>query len=447
MKPNIKIAVAIFTLILLTTPFFLQNPAYASQNAVALGGNLVWEKKFGGTADDRAFYATATGDGVLVVGSTRSIFADQTVAWVLRLDGEGNLLWNKTYSVGSGSEFRYIINLQDGFLLVGNMFPSDGEPEGYIVKIDLQGNTQWSSTLGNEKINRLFSAAKAADGFVLAGLTQTTENDGNADVWLTKIDNNGNVVWNKTFDWSNDDAARAVATLDGNTFFVAGYTDSSGNGNFDFLLLKVDGNGNLLKNQTCGGIESDKAYALAPAQDGFLIAGDTRSEGAGDSDALIIKINQDIQQQWSKTFGGAGFDSPTFIKALSDNSGFVVCGTTFSFGNGQRDFWLLKLDNSGNLLASCTVGRNGYEESYAAVQVSPDNFVVAGWVSQTLTGTPYDFYVVKIEVKNNEVQWWQTNTGISVILIGAVAVSTAGLLLYKSCLIKKGKRQSQRNIG
>ena len=245
---------------------FSCNNTVKAQESVATGGSLVWEKTFGGTADDRAYYATATDNGVLVVGSTRSIIADQTVAWVLRLDGDGNLLWNKTYPAGAGSEFRYIINLQDGFLLVGNMFPSGVEPNGYIVKIDSQGNTQWNTTLAKGNINRLFGAAKAQDGFVLAGLTQTSENDGNSDAWLTKIDNNGQIVWNKTYGWSSEDAARAVATADGNTFYVAGYTDSSGDGNFDFLFLKVDANGNLLANQTYGGAESDKAYAITPAR-------------------------------------------------------------------------------------------------------------------------------------------------------------------------------------
>jgi hypothetical protein len=412
------------------------HSAGAADDKVALGGSLGWEVTFGGTSDDRAFYATATDYGVLVVGSTRSIIADQTVAWALQLDSEGNAVWNKTYPAGSGSEFRYIINLQDGFLLVGNMFPSSVEPDGYVMKIDLQGNPQWNITLGTEKIDRLFGAAKVTDGFVLAGLTQTQENDGNSDVWLTKIDENGNVIWNKTFGWSNDDAARAIATLDGNTFFVAGYTDPLGDGNFDFLILKIDVDGNLITSETYGGDESDKAYAMTTTTDGFVIAGDTRSEGAGDSDALIIKINQDCQKQWSQTFGGSGFDSPTYIKALDDNSGFVVCGTTFSFGNGYRDFWLFTIDNSGNQLSNCTVGRSGYEESYAAVQVSQDNFIVAGWLSQNGQGTPYDFYIVEVEVENI-VQWWQTDTVIAAIL-GVVVFVVVSLLLLKFRLIKKG---------
>jgi hypothetical protein len=428
---------ATLILLILTAPFFIFKPANAQDNPVK-GGSLVWEKTFGGTADERVYYATSTDNGVLVVGSTRSIIDGQTVAWVLRLDGDGKILWNKTYPAGAGSEFRYIINQHDGFLLVGNTFPSGNEPNGYIVKIDAQGNALWNTTLTKGIINRLFGATKAEDGFVLAGLTQASEND-NSDVWLIKITDNGQVMWNKTFGWSGEDAARSVATLDGKTFFVAGYTDSSDNGNFDFLLLKVDSNGNFLTNQTYGGIESDKAYCIDLAVDGFVIAGDTRSEGAGDSDALIIKIDQTGQQQWKHTYGGSGFDSPAYIKELAQESGFVVCGTTFSFGNGNREFWLLKLDNSGNQLVSCTVGRAGYEEAYAAVEVSQNNFVMAGWVSQSLQGQPYDFYVVKVSIENNTVEWWQTGTFIAAIFGGIFAVLVIGLLLFKKALIKKGK--------
>lgn len=414
---------AALILIILAVPCFLQNPAHAAEGNPVIGGSLVWEKTFGGSADDRAFYATATDGGVLIVGSTRSIMVNQTVAWAIKLDENGNTVWNKTYP--SVSEFRYVINLQDGFLLVGNIFPIGVESKACAIKIDLQGNDEWNITLGTQKINRLFSAAKAEDGFVLAGLTQT-QDDAASDVWLAKIGPNGGLAWNKIYRTSNDDAARSIATIDGDTFFVAGYTDTSGDGNFDFLLLKIDSDGNQLSSQTFGGAESDKAYAICPAGDGFVVAGDTRSEGAGESDALILKITQNLKQQWKHTYGGSGFDSPTYIKTLEDGSGFIVCGTTFSFGNGYRDFWLLKLDNSGSQLASCTIGRAGYEESYAAVEVAENTFVVAGWISQTLQGAPYDFYIVKVRLENS-LMWWQTSTGLAAIFAVAT-VAAAGLL-------------------
>ena len=406
----------------------LNQTGCTASNEVAINGELVWEKTFGGKGDDRAFYATAIDDGFLVVGSSRSFVQEKTVAWVLRLDSEGNQLWNRTFPYGIGSEFRYIINLPDGFLLVGNEFSSDADPNGYVVKIDREGNMLWNITLGGGTVDRLFSAAKAQDGFLLAGLTENSGKNNDFNVWLVKINTNGNITWNKTYGWSMDDAGRSVALANDNSFLIAGYTNSTGHGNYDFLVLNVDNNGTLLWNQTYGGPESDKAYTIAPTIDGFVIAGDTRSEGAGESDALIIKIDSQGKLLWKKTVGGSGFDVPTCISALNSGEGYLVGGTTFSYGNGQRDFWLFKIDDSGNLLQSCTVGRSKYEESYATLEVSNDNFVMAGWTNSVGEGS-YDFYVIKVKVENN-IEWWQTNT-FTALAAGFVVFLIVGLLLLK----------------
>jgi len=99
---------------MLATALVDQN-VKATSEKVAIGGELIWEKTFGGTGDDRAFYATATNNGTMIVDSTKSIIANQTVAWAISVDDDGKMLWNGTYSSGKGSEFRFIINLEDGF--------------------------------------------------------------------------------------------------------------------------------------------------------------------------------------------------------------------------------------------------------------------------------------------------------------------------------------------
>lgn len=412
---------------MLATALVDQN-VKATSEEVAIGGELIWEKTFGGTGDDRAFYATATNNGTIIVGSTRSIIANQTVAWVISVDDDGKMLWNKTYPSGIGSEFRYIINLEDGFLLVGNQFKTDADIDGFVVRIGMEGKTIWNLTLGGEYTDRLFGAAQGQDGFLLAGLSQTEEDNSNSQVWLIKIDENGKVLWNKTYGWQMDDAARAAAATNDNSFIVAGYTNSMGQGNYDFLALKVDNNGNFLWNHTYGGAESDKAYAITPASNGYVITGDTRSQGAGESDALIIKVDAQGNKLWDKTFGGSGFDVPTYINALKSGQGFVVGGITFSYGNGYRDFWIFMLDNAGNLWQSCTIGRSNYEESYAAVEVSEENFVMAGWTNSIGEGA-YDFYVLKVKVTNN-LGWWQTSV-FAAAIFGFIAFIVVAVLLLK----------------
>ncbi len=130
---------------------------------------VIWQKMFGGTADDRAFYTVPAGDEYLVVGSTKSIVPNTIVGWALMLDRNGNAVWNKTFLEGSGTELRFAINLIDGFLLVGNEFLPSGDVKGYAARIDDQGTLLWKTTVGEQKVDKLFSAIAAENGFVLLG--------------------------------------------------------------------------------------------------------------------------------------------------------------------------------------------------------------------------------------------------------------------------------------
>ena len=397
---------ALFFLLLavtiLITPIFIAirnaaaSAASSSDTVTPQQANVLWEKTYGGSGDDRAFCATKVADGYVVAGSSTSLEQDRTVAWVLKLDPDGNMLWNQTFSEGAGSEFRSVLNLEDGLLLVGNVFQPSEDIDGYVVRTDAEGKLFWNITLGGEKIDKLFSAVKTQDGFVLAGLTYSFGNG--SQVWVVKTDANGNVAWNKTYGGAGEDAGRAIAASEDNHYVVAGYTNSMGNGDYDFLLLKIGASGNSVWSKTYGGTQSDKAYAVLGTTGGCVLVGDTRSKGAGDNDAWIVKVDLDGDLIWDKTVGGDGFDMPN-CATVSNYGGYLAGGFTFSFGNGERDFWLFKIDDQGNVLWSCTVGRSEYEEAYAVLETAENEFVMAGWTNSIGEGQ-YDFYVAKITVEN-----------------------------------------------
>lgn len=365
---------------------------------VAKGAELVWEKTFGGAGDDRAFFVENVDGGFVVVGSSTSFDQGKTVACVVRFDSDGTQLWNRTYCQNDGAEFRCVQSVPDGFLLVGNTFLPYGNVDGYVVKLGLQGDLLWNVTLrANEGVNKLFSAAIDQSGeLVVAGLTQPANNASLSQAWVAKLDCHGNVIWSHVYAKLSETAARAVTVTENGFFMVAGYTAPSGTDNYDFLALKLDKQGNLLWSKTYGGNQSDKAYAITASGNYCVIAGDTRSEGLGDSDAWIIKIDSNGNQLWNLTTGGKGFDCPNFIKTLP-NSEYLVAGTTFSFGNGQRDFWLFKVSDDGKEVWSSTVGRNGFEEAYAAVSADNGCYVLVGWTNSVGNGGRYDFYLVKIQ--------------------------------------------------
>jgi hypothetical protein len=363
---------------------------------VAKGADLIWEKNYGGVGDDRCFYAANADNGYVLVGSSTSFGQSGTVGWVLRINENGNVLWNRTFSEGFGTEFRYVVGLDDGFLLVGNIFLVSGATSGYVLKIDDYGNSVWALTLGEDsRVNKLFSATNAPDGFVLVGLTAPLGSE-TSSVWVVKISLDGDFVWNNVYSSLLNSAGRGVTLTQDDCYVVCGYTNAIGNGDYDFLLLKIDAEGMQLWNRTYGGVESDKAYSVAPAVDGYIIAGDTRSQGSGDSDAWIVKINLEGNLVWEKVFGGLDFDAPTCILPLCDG-GYAFGGLTFSYGNGMRDFWLLKITSMGQVSWSCTVGRNNYEEAYAVVQADFNKFVMVGWTNSLGLGR-YDFYAVSLKV-------------------------------------------------
>jgi hypothetical protein len=423
--------------------YFAASATANSESANPLNANVLWEKTYGGTGDDRAFYATAVADGFVVVGSSTPFKQNQTVAWVLKLDKEGNMLWNRTFVEGAGSEFRSVLGLDDGFLFVGNVFLPSGDIDGYVVRTDVEGKPYWNTTLGGEKVDKLFSAVKTQDGFALAGLTYSFGDD--SQVWVVKITANGSEVWNKTYGGTREDAGRTIALAEGNQYVVAGYTNSMDNGDYDFLLLKIDASGNMAWNKTYGGDKSDKAYAIAETADGYVAVGDTRSKGEGDSDAWIVKVDPEGNILWDKTVGGEGFDMPTCVTVSSEV--YLVGGFTFSFGNGERDFWLFQVDEEGNVQWSCTVGRSGFEEAYAVLETAENEFVMAGWTNSIGKGH-YDFYVVKVSPEDTG-NWL---SAYNFIVLGVIAsaivivVLVAAFVLIRRYVNQKISRQNANAV-
>lgn len=376
-------------------------PTLDSTSVQVLPAQVVWERTYGGAGDDRAFYALPAGDdNILVVGSTKSAGHQNVAGWVLMLNQEGDLVWNKAYFEGLGTELRFALNVDGNFLLVGNVFLPKGNIDGYVAKINSQGEVVWSTVVGGLGVDKLFSAVAADDGFVLVGLTHSTGSS-DSDAWTVKIDLGGNIVWDKSFGGSANEALRSSVLSEDGNYVAAGYTDAQETDNFDFLLLKIDGAGGLVWNRTYGGVESQKAHSTAKAEDGYILVGEAQSLNRS-SGARVVKVDFDGELVWSKTVGGKDADSALYI-SQSQSGGYLVAGFTFSFGSGERDFWVFKIDDDGAVLWSYTLGTEAFEEAYCIVETGQTGVVLVGWADpwgkpELIGKATYDFYIAKINV-------------------------------------------------
>jgi hypothetical protein len=398
-----KVAFALLAaaLILTVTLIATQNPAPATLNYTSipvLPAQLVWQKTYGGTGDDRAFYALDAGDGILVVGSSMSIVSNATVGLALKLDSDGNMVWNKTFFDGKGTELRYALNTTGGFLLVGNQFTASDNVNGYVARVDAQGNLIWQTVVGAEEIDKLFSATTTDGGYVVFGLSYSYGN-GSSCAWAVKLDENGSVVWNKIYGQTYDTALRNGVLAQDGSILMAGYTDLLGQGNYSFYLIDIGSDGCLVWNKTYSGADSQKAYSMAKVADGYILAGDINSLSSA-TDACVIKVDLNGNLMWNTTIGGKNTDSAAYITSSKDG-GHIVAGFTFSYGAGQRDFWLTKLSGDGQIVWSRTLGNEAFQEAYNVIEASEKQYVLVGWTDPSghpdLIGEKqYDFYLVKV---------------------------------------------------
>jgi len=314
--------------------------------------NLLWDKTFGGGRGlDNANSIVSTPDGgYAVAGYTSSKGAGSRDLWILKLNAHGNLLWDKTFGGRNEDMAESIILTPDGGYAVAGHTSSKGAGVGdfWVLKLDANGILLWERTFGGSGNDRANSIVLTPDGgYAVAGHTRS-KGAGGSDFWVLKLDANGSLLWEKTFGGFLGDFAKSIVSTSDGGYAVAGYTSSKGAGGSDFWVLKLDANGSLLWEKTFGGSNSDAAYTIISTPDGgYAVTGYTFSKGAGGSDIWVLKLGARGNLLWDKTFGGSDYDNAESI-ILTPDGGFAVAGYTWSKGAGGSDLWVLKFDARGS---------------------------------------------------------------------------------------------------
>jgi uncharacterized delta-60 repeat protein len=363
----------------------------------------VWEKTFGGSGDDGAYSIQQTKDGgYIVAGYTRSFGAGGSDVYVIKVDENGNKMWEKTFG-GSGDDGAYSIQqTNDGGYIVAGVTDSFGAggSDVYVIRLDENGNKLWEKTYGGSGNDGAYSIQQTSDGgYIVAGGTNSF-GAGEIDFYIIKLDKDGNKVWEKTYGGNDyDDAYSIQQTTDGG-YIVAGWTNSFGAGNWDIYVIKLDENGNKVWEKTYGGGGDDLAYSIQQTTDGgYIIAGGTNSFGAGDCDVYVLKLDEDGNMIWEDTFGGSNDDLANSIQQTKDG-GYIVAGEKKSFGAGDRDVYIIKLDENGNMVWEKTYGGSGDDSANSIQQTKDGGYIVAGYTESFGAGG-WDVYIIKMDAEGN----------------------------------------------
>ncbi|MCE7990654.1 MAG: hypothetical protein HEP71_01685 [Roseivirga sp.] len=268
--------------------------------------------------------------------------------------------------------------------------------------------------IGNAGISRGVTIEQIkGGGYILTGYTTDGEHGGE-DVFLIKTNSKGEPIWKKTFGGQGKDNGWAVRQTDDGGFIVVGYTDSFGNGGMDVYLIKTDFEGDTIWTKTYGGDGDEFGWDVRITEDnGFIIAAQTNSQGNGEVDAYLIKVDKKGDEEWSNTYGGDKTDRVFSVQQTPDG-GYVAVGITYSYtsiNQEDRDGYLLKTDPAGKQVWYKTFGNEAYDVAHSVTLNDDNGFLITGYGESFAKNGNRDLYLIKTD-GFGESEWIKTYGGV-----------------------------------
>jgi hypothetical protein len=293
--------------------------------------------------------------------------------------------WTRVLGGNAVEQARAVRQTPDGGYLVAGFVEGTGGEAGHaaVIKLNGDGEVLWSHTFGNPNNSWFFALDVYPDGgFVVVGITMTEAD--NYEALLVRATADGTPVWTRTFGgWMNDQGYAVTITADGGCA-VAGLDATMGGGRYLAYLVKLNADG-VIQWQQAWGVESINVEARSVhqcADGGFIISGGSVSYGEWNSpfNMFVVRTNADGDALWTRQYGGRGNEFATDAICL-ENGDFMIVGYTTSRGAGQRDLCMMRVDSAGNRIWSRTYGGPGNDAAFAVARSGDGGFILGGYTS------------------------------------------------------------------
>ncbi len=335
---------------------------------------------WGGPAGEDPSSILQTSDGGFIISGTTSSFGNgNTEAFIAKFNSTGNLSWTRTWGGASNdSASSLVISSDNGYVLTGQTSSyGSGLADAFIAKFDSSGNLLWSKTWGGVNHDYAKSITLSHDGgYVIAGASRNY-GAGGYDAFITKFDSAGNFSWNKTWGGTGSDEISSIVKTSDNGFIATGYTGSYGV-NTDTFLIKFDSAGNFSWNKTWGGADGDYAKSIIQTLDnGYVVTGHSYSFGSENSNGFLAKFDSLGDLTWDKAWGGNDeYGAQSIIQTATGD--YVVGGDTYAINASNSDSYLVKFDNTGNIIWNQTWGGDQFDYIIDVVELSEGGYATTG---------------------------------------------------------------------
>lgn len=339
-------------------------------------------KVYGGGSYDigKAIVQNADG-GYTIAGSTGSFDLDNGQFMLIRTDAWGSELWRKYYGNSFADQLESMAATSDGgFVMAGVTETTDLSYQMFVVRTDANGDTLWTKTYGGPQWDIAKKIIALADGgFALVGQTYSYGN-GQGDAYLLRLDMLGDTIWTRTYGGTNPDGLNSIGSTSDGGFILAGYTESAGMGGKDIWILRTASIGDTIWTKTIGGAEDDIAYSvLQTLNGGFAFAGSMQSGSVGGADFYLQKVDANGADVWTNFFGG--LDDDEWFDLIESNVGDLVSigYSLSSIGAGGEDVFISRVGADGIFGGlSSNYGSGADDRGYSVIQTFDNGYAIAG---------------------------------------------------------------------
>ena len=405
---------------------------------------IVWQNTIGGSSKDVLNSIKQCNDGGYILGgySTSNISGDKTENcqggiiygdyWIIKLDTAGNIQWQNTIGGSDEEQLFSVEQTTDGGYILGgistsnisgdkteNSIGGNNNNDYWIIKLDGSGNIQWQNTIGGSSEEILCSVRQTADGgYVVGGSSISNisgdkiENSwGDYDYWILKLDFAGNILWQNNIGGTGEDNLYTINQTSDGGFILGGASDSDSSGDktenvlgncTDYWIVKVDTIGNIQWQNNISTDGCDHLYSIRQTADGgYILGGDSNSNSFGDKtensqggyDYWIIKLDTSGNILWQNTIGGSSLDFLYSIEQTSDSKYFLGGNSSSNISSdktenciGGADYWIINVDSSGNVSWQNTIGGSLADQLKSAQQTSDKGFILGGYSLSNISG-------------------------------------------------------------
>ena len=402
-------------------------------------GDRNWHKTFGGKKDDVGRQIIATKDeGYIVMAETNSIGNGKNDVWLINIDQNGKKLWDKTF--GNKKDDYFIsasLSGSDDIVFNSRSIGKKKKSISFVVGYNKKGAKKYQYQLDKD-LNIQTKYITIQNNHILLAGQKNTEFNGEGDAWIIALNNNGKQLWEESFGGRGTDGANNTLLVSDGGYLMVGYTDAYGYGKNDVQIIKTDPYGSKEWSRVYGGKKDDYGWAVTESFDsGFVIAGETFSFGRGQNDIYVIKLDSLGNKIWDNSFGGLAQEVGYAI-SKHDDGGYLIVGQTKSYGKGSSDGIILKINSQGQKEWEKHYGGKGLDYFNSILKDDKNNYLITGSSRSSAEGGS-QAWIVNIDT-DGYIIWENTygNTGDNafnmmkkVPEVGYIAIGTSSSFFSK----------------